>query len=1252
MHPSIKAPLVLNQGIHVARKVMRMGGVSAEEVPGWDVSSYAAEAAIAYAGLHVSPNASHVAPQPQAGVRHRPASSGQGRSAPDLINEYRGDPKLPESGAPAALVRENKISQMGVAAAAAAMVMGGYSADGVNRVRPEKDSTPTSSSIRHVSSASKRAPTVRWWGYKPPSGPPPGSGKQSGRRAREAGSKASSPRDGTTRPGADAKEQMAPGGSPRAGGDLISDAGDGGHSEMPRVSETESEEDTGDSEENTKKNNKKLLFSRSGRIRQPLTAPLDVAAVFRPSSAVHAMNAANEDARRSLSSAPAGIGQGQGISKQRRRPKDPWGDEPKEQFYFPLESFDDPTFEEPGAMSRSVYAYMRRPKTERAHSRWFFQDGSFEWRPVRVVDQKQSTVGDQAWQYCIQWEATGREKWVSRFNLLFEGEDESLLQERRAVAYNNRREAESALVRDVRIRSIPLSAAAAMPKKLQDGILARVGTWHEKVRVPGSHARKAVSIAKAAALRELEQEYASSMNRLCYEAASTAVVSSVLAAAAITSGSHEVNPGATCAAKPLEEVLPPGVGVDAKEAFAVAVPEELEVAGDMDPEEELSWFKRLQLENNRFNLHANPYTLRAIYEVRGYVVKLAELELFKIWHSLPGVEWKKKGVVDKADSKERPAVGSSNTAAASEEKKTWQRKKEIEPAFIEDTSINIDQFQSIQASARGTAMDLIDHVLSNSANIITDCAADQAASGRPVERECYARLVGLVNCMMQEKVQHAVFQNLWVARLVFEGYMAKVGLSRATAPLLVVPDEVAEEDDREGSIYSGNTSFSNARSAAEESLGPGPCGEPAHVWLEMVRTLPPLFATKLCVQQGELEFDPPLEQFVGTVENSVGFGMEAIDDVKSLQVYDPVVDAACIGGSDFGVDRGPSLPITATMEHPLVREMTGRMREVFLASMETPRQFATAMREFTHVLSDPGKIFLMQFRNSAQNYRDWEDAIANYRKEKAEILALIPKRYTFGVFQCDIEELRTQLADGAAAHATALLDAISNDMATLHMNLIGELQGRIDELSKPLTNLDEVYRCKTAIVAGRVRVDCLAAEQEQLEEMSTLLETFRYGLSDEMVGDVWQLKGLPSKLLATCELREAELPNEEELLIIALHDRRAKFKIEIYQLEQLVEKWEDRDNLEEADEQDANVNKVMKKLDEAAVTAAAINADEKLVSQEQTSYTTIDRLKKMLQPYQNLWRTAHLFTKSLGGGGGRHLADVAMAHVGGHGESF
>lgn len=62
---------------------------------------------------------------------------------------------------------------------------------------------------------------------------------------------------------------------------------------------------------------------------------------------------------------------------------------------------------------------------------WFFPDGSYEWRRVTVIEETDT-------QLLVEWDHNGKQKWVTKMNILFEGDEEEVLSERRHTALERR----------------------------------------------------------------------------------------------------------------------------------------------------------------------------------------------------------------------------------------------------------------------------------------------------------------------------------------------------------------------------------------------------------------------------------------------------------------------------------------------------------------------------------------------------------------------------------------------------------------------------------------------------------------------------------------------------------------------------------------------------------------------------------------------------------------------------------------------
>lgn len=82
-------------------------------------------------------------------------------------------------------------------------------------------------------------------------------------------------------------------------------------------------------------------------------------------------------------------------------------------------------------------------------------------------------------QYLVEWRLSGKQKWVSVLNILFEGETQEDLEARRAAAEGYRATQETAMLRNMLVQRMPRDGGAEMPAWLSDNIRRRIGRLAE-----------------------------------------------------------------------------------------------------------------------------------------------------------------------------------------------------------------------------------------------------------------------------------------------------------------------------------------------------------------------------------------------------------------------------------------------------------------------------------------------------------------------------------------------------------------------------------------------------------------------------------------------------------------------------------------------------------------------------------------------------------------------------------------------------
>eukprot|EP00741_Cyanophora_paradoxa_P016907 tig00020943_g16328.t1 len=142
----------------------------------------------------------------------------------------------------------------------------------------------------------------------------------------------------------------------------------------------------------------------------------------------------------------------------------------KQPSFFPLDNFDDADLEERPVEERMEALRGRFAGRVPARSRWHTEAGRIEWRRCDVLDHDPLSR-----RFVIRWEANGRQKAVSRLNLLFEGESLERMRLRRRVAAANRREAERWYRYQLRVDALDAAGVPPLAPRQVESIRGRVG---------------------------------------------------------------------------------------------------------------------------------------------------------------------------------------------------------------------------------------------------------------------------------------------------------------------------------------------------------------------------------------------------------------------------------------------------------------------------------------------------------------------------------------------------------------------------------------------------------------------------------------------------------------------------------------------------------------------------------------------------------------------------------------------------------
>jgi len=142
--------------------------------------------------------------------------------------------------------------------------------------------------------------------------------------------------------------------------------------------------------------------------------------------------------------------------------------------FFPLDYFDDQSYEivDPPAL---VLEAKSRDDSVTGHSLWHVNElsgGGTEWRPCTIHDYR---ALDEM--YLIRWDCNGKQKWVSRLNVLFEAEDADNFQHRRQVAVETRARSEAQMRYNRTVDAMSTESQLQLPTQQFRRVVHRVGRY-------------------------------------------------------------------------------------------------------------------------------------------------------------------------------------------------------------------------------------------------------------------------------------------------------------------------------------------------------------------------------------------------------------------------------------------------------------------------------------------------------------------------------------------------------------------------------------------------------------------------------------------------------------------------------------------------------------------------------------------------------------------------------------------------------
>ena len=249
-------------------------------------------------------------------------------------------------------------------------------------------------------------------------------------------------------------------------------------------------------------------------------------------------------------------------------------------------------------------------------------------------------------------------------------------------------------------------------------------------------------------------------------------------------------------------------------------------------------------------------------------------------------------------------------------------------------------------------------------------------------------------------------------------------------------------------------------------------------------------------------------------------------------------------------------------------------------------------------------------------------------KEEQKILEKIPKKIINSYFQIDCRNVRNLLSQ---KHAKIMKDEIQliakrcRQQTEEILTSFEEIRTNIKKVPKDIEELTEIKEYMNA---------CGSDVQKQQLELRTMmqsfdiLEEFKCKFPFQDLDKKWEAFRCPKDIYELMEKQNDYLEKEKGKFLSQMETHQKDFAEKLDDLEQLISKFSEHQEISEYEEVVRTVNHINQKLKSNQEESSTYNRREGMIGKDQTDYSQVSQMMKDFLPYSNLWNTIATWYKS------------------------
>ncbi|EAR99019.2 dynein heavy chain 7, axonemal protein (macronuclear) [Tetrahymena thermophila SB210] len=385
-------------------------------------------------------------------------------------------------------------------------------------------------------------------------------------------------------------------------------------------------------------------------------------------------------------------------------------------------------------------------------------------------------------------------------------------------------------------------------------------------------------------------------------------------------------------------------------------------------------------------------------------------------------------------------------------------------------------------------------------------------------------------------------------------------------------------------------------------------------YLHMIRLYQPqesdfVGQIRLIRNEKKIAFSPTFEEW-----------KKAIQDIED-EMYEQMISIRCMRTNEIGLSRPSKTLCLFDQKDQEKDEIESMFENTINETFTIMEMFQKKVNEFEYLLDISGDSVRKKFAKK-NNFKDFEHLLQKLRKSKDEFdNVLIGDKVMLGNFTVECADFRKYVEERIKLASKVVYEILMNKINDENSKMENEIENIILKLKKMPENIEEMDQlrkyCNITLVNELAEIK---ARIDQVMDRMNLLEYMYFKISFEDFAKCWSIYGMPLKLNKKKKKCLQKMLVLEKSFSDDLLFYQHELVEEIKQIKATLELLQKESQIEETDSISFKFAELGDRIDKAQQDADIINRREDILKWLKTDFQIITNIHKEYFPYNRVWQ--------------------------------